>query len=190
MKKLSALLMLLLLLLPAVSLGEEGIRIVEFEDFRIAVSERDLLWLGEETGSSNILQLFPDYDEAAATHPNIIAAWTPEALPAFSDEQVPAFCSSLMQSGIQQLTAEGVVVTDAQLLRADWAADTGAITVLFTLDADVAALGLEMKMMVCMGCRYFSREGKGCYSFTVGCTTPEEAEMLFAYLDENLTMKE
>lgn len=190
MKKWIALLLVLLLLLSAACLGEEERRIVEFDDFCIAVSDRDLLQLEEETGSTSLFRLFPDYDAATVSHPNIIAAWAPGILGDLSDEEVLVFCNSIMQVGIQSLTAEGVAVTNEQLLRAEQDAKTSAITVLFTLDADVTALGLDMRMTVCMGCRYIPFGEKGCCSFTLGCETVEEAEMLIAYMDKNLTIKQ
>ena len=107
-----------------------------------------------------------------------------------SDEEVLAFCSSVVHAGIRSLTAAGVSATNEQLLRAERDAETGAITVLFTLDADVAALGLDMQMTVCMGCRYIPFGEKGCCSFTLGCETVEEAEILIAYMDKNLYIRE
>jgi len=189
MKNLCSLLLSLLLLLPAVVMGEAELRPVEFEDFIIIVGEGDLLQLGEETGSSSIFQLFPDYDVAAVSHPNIIATWIPSALDVRNDEQVLEFGKGVMQAAAQNLTANNIVVTNEKMLRIDREEENGVITVLFTLEVDVAALGMDAKMDVYMGSRYYSLGEKGCYSFTVGCESAEEAEMLFDYLDRNLTIK-
>ena len=180
----------MLLLLPSACLGEEERRIVEFDDFCIEVSERDLLQQGEAVGLDTLFRLFPDYDEAAASHPNIIAAWVPGILYEVRDEDLLVFCSSVVHAGIRSLTAAGVSVTNEQLLRAERDAETGAITVLFTLDVDVATLGLGGQMTLCMGWRYIPFGEKGCCSFTLGCETVEEAEMLIAYMDKNLYIRE
>lgn len=189
MRKMIALLLSLLLLLPAVSVGEAERRAVEFEDFIIAVSERDLLQMGEETGSSSLFQLFPDYDATAASHPNIIATWVPGALDGLNDEQVLEFGNGVMQAAAQNLKANNIVVTNEEMLRIDRDEENGAITVLFTLEVDAAALGVDAKMDVYMGSRYVPLGEKGCYSFTVGCESVEEAEMMFDYLDRYLTIK-
>jgi len=188
-KKLLVLLLSLLLLLPAVSLGEGETRSVEFDDFVLTVSSNDLLQTGEEAGSSNLFVLFPDYDEAADSHPNILARWTAQTINAMSDAEVLDFCNGDMQSGIDSMTAAGVTVTNEQLHRAERDGETGAITVLYTLDIDVAALGLDMKTTVCMGVRYVPLGEKGTYYFTIGCETLEEAETLLACLDRNMTIK-
>ena len=114
----------------------------------------------------------------------------PGILGDLSDEEVLAFCNSIMQVGIQSLTAEGVAVTNEQLLRAEQDAKIVAITVLFTLDVDVATLGLGGQMTLCMGWRYIPFGEKGCCSFTLGCEMMEEAEMLIAYMDKNLYIRE
>ncbi len=72
MRKMLALLLSFLFLLPA-ALDETETRIVEFDDFTLAVVADDLLPLGEEAGSSNIIKVFPHDHAEAASHPNIIA---------------------------------------------------------------------------------------------------------------------
>lgn len=189
MKKLFAFLLCLMLLLPVVSLSETERHAVEFDDFIITVSDRDLLQMGEETGSSSLFQLFPDYDVAAVSHPNIIATWIPSALDGLNDEQVLAFGNGVMQAAAQNLTANNIVVTNEKMLRIDHDEENGVITVLFTLEVDATALGVDATMDVYMGSRYVPLGEKGCYSFTVGCESVEEAEMLFDYLDRYLTIK-
>lgn len=189
MRKMIALLLCLLLLLSAGSLGEAERRAVEFEDFTIAVGEQDLLQLGEEIGSSSIFRLFPAYDAAAVSHPNIIATWVPSPLDGLTNEQVLAFGNGVMQAAAQNLTANNIVVINEEMLRSDRNEADGAITVLFTLEVDAATLGVDAKMNVYMDSRYVPMGEKGCYSFTVGCESVEEAEMLFDYLDRHLTIK-
>lgn len=120
MKRMIALLLGLLLVFPAVSLSEDEARTVEFEDFTLVVGANDLLLTGDEAGSANIFKVFPNDDENAATHPNIIAWWTERVIGDLSDAEVA---------------------------------------------------------------------GKGTYYFTVGCSTQEEAEALFSYLDTHLIIK-
>ena len=55
------------------ALGETETRIVEFDDFTLAVGADDLLLLGEEAGSSNSFKIFPHDHAEAASHPNILA---------------------------------------------------------------------------------------------------------------------
>ncbi|MBE5814866.1 MAG: hypothetical protein E7320_06620 [Clostridiales bacterium] len=188
MKKWIVLLLSLLLLLPAAAQGETGARAVEFEDFIIHVGENDLLQMGE-AGAASLFQLFPDYDEAAQGHPNLSASLAPAAISVLTEEEAAFFAENVMQAGMQSLTGEGITVAGQQLLRGDLDAETGAVTVLFTLVVDASALGVEQTMQVYMGCRYYPVGDERSLSFTVGCTTPEEAEMLFAYLDQNLVIK-
>lgn len=185
MKKWIVLLLSLLLLLPAAAQGETGARAVEFEDFIIHVGENDLLQMGE-AGAASLFQLFPDYDEAAQGHPNLIASVAPAAMSVLTEEEAVFFAENVMQAVMQSLTGEGITV---QLLRGDLDAETGAVTVLFALVVDASELGAEQTMQVYMGCRYYPVDDERSLSFTVGCTTQEEAEMLFAYLDQNLVIK-
>lgn len=72
MRKMLALLLSFLFLLPA-ALDETETRIVEIDDFTLAVGADDLLLLGEEAGSSNSFKVFPHDHAEAASHPNILA---------------------------------------------------------------------------------------------------------------------
>ncbi|MBQ3486109.1 MAG: hypothetical protein IJA77_11495 [Clostridia bacterium] len=189
MKKLSILLLCLLLLLPAVSLGEAGTRIVEFDDFTLTVSESDLLLTGEDAGIENLFKVFPHHDAEAAAHPNIIARWTEQDLSGMNDTEAIDFCYGDMQAAIQSLTAQNLTVSNEQMLRAELDEETGAITVLYSLDVDTAALGQDMTMTVYMGCRYVPLGEKGTYYFTLGCSSAEEAKALLAYLDNSLVIR-
>ncbi len=188
MQKWIVLLLSLLLMLPAAALSETGARAIEFDDFMIAVGENDLFQMSE-AGEESLFRLFPDYDEAAESHPNLIASTVLVPLAGLTEEEALLFAEGLMESGVRSLTAEGVIVSDKQLLRSDLDAETGAVTVLFTLVVDPSALGAEQTLQVCMGCRYIPVGEERCLAFTVGCTSQQEAEMLFAYLDQNLIIK-
>lgn len=190
MKSLIALLLSLVLLFPAASLGAGEDHLVEFDDFTLIVGSDDLLLMDEETRDTKLFELFPNANKEVTTHSNIIASWIDLDMSQFSDEQVAELCNNVLQSGVQSLTAEQIVVTNEQQLIAERDEETGTITMLFSLNVDTSAWGMDMKLSIYMGERYIPLGEKGTYRFTVSGATLEEMEMMFAYLDKNLMIKE
>jgi len=131
MKKLIALLLTMMLLLPAVSLGESETYTVDFDDFILTVSSDDIIQKGQKTEGGVVFMLYPAYDETAVSHPNISSAWTAESLEGIDDATAPLFGAQVLQSIVDGLSAQNIAVTNDQLLDAQFDEETGSLTLAF-----------------------------------------------------------
>lgn len=190
MKKLIALLLTLILLLPAVSLGESETYTVDFDDFILTVSSDDILQKGQKTEGGTIFMLYPNYDEAATSHPNISSAWTAEVLEGVTDVTAPIFGTQVLQGIVDGLSAQNIAVTNGQLLDAQFDEEAGSLTLAFAMDADYSGMGVDVQLAMYMVQVYIPLGEKGTYVFAITHDTMEGVDALLTYLGDNLAFKE
>jgi len=190
MKKLIALLLTMMLLLPAVSLGESETYTVDFDDFILTVSSDDIIQKGQKTEGGVVFMLYPAYDETAVSHPNISSAWTAESLEGIDDATAPLFGAQVLQSIVDGLSAQNIAVTNDQLLDAQFDEETGSLTLAFAMDADYSGMGVDVQLAMYMVQVYIPLGEKGTYVFAITNDTMEGADAMLTYLGDNLSFKE
>lgn len=190
MKKLLALLLSLLLLLPAVSLGESETYTVDFDDFILTVSSDDIIQKGQKTEGGVVFMLYPNYDEAAISHPNISSAWTAEGLDGVTTVTAPIFGAQVLQGIVDNLAAQNVIISNSQVLDAQFDEETGSLTLVFAMDADYSGMGVDVQLAMYMVQVYIPLGEKGTYVFAITSDTMEGADALLTYLGDNLAFKD
>ena len=192
MKKILALLLSLMLLLPAIALGEAAsnpdVYAVEFDDFTITMNATDALQKGEKANGQVLFMLYPDYDETATMHPtmhpNINGVWTSEDVSDMGNVTPTDFGNLVLQQSVQGLAAQGVAVSNEALLAAERDEETGSMTLIMSYDADYTAVGLDLKVTLYMMQLYVPLGGDtGSYIFTLTGSSMEDVDALLNKLD-------
>lgn len=188
MKKILALLLSLMLLLPAIALGEAAsnpdVYAVEFDDFTITLNATDALQKGEKSNGQVLFMLYPDYDETSTMHPNINGVWTSEDVSDMGNVTPTDFGNLVLQQSVQGLAAQGVAVSNEALLAAERDEETGSMTLIMSYDADYTAVGLDLKVTLYMMQLYVPLGGDtGSYIFTLTGSSMEDVDALLNKLD-------
>lgn len=188
MKKILALLLSLMLLLPAIALGEAAsnpdVYAVEFDDFTITLNATDALQKGEKSNGQVLFMLYPDYDETSTMHPNINGVWTSEDVSDMGNVTPTDFGNLVLQQSVQGLAAQGVAVSNEALLAAERDEETGSMTLIMSYDADYTAVGLDLKVTLYMMQLYVPLGGDtGSYIFTLTGSSMEDVDVLLNKLD-------
>lgn len=188
MKKILALLLSLMLLLPAIALGEAAsnpdVYAVEFDDFTITLNATDALQKGEKANGQVLFMLYPDYDETSTMHPNINGVWTSEDVSDMGNVTPTDFGNLVLQQSVQGLAAQGVAVSNEALLAAERDEETGSMTLIMSYDADYTAVGLDLKVTLYMMQLYVPLGGDtGSYIFTLTGSSMEDVDALLNKLD-------
>ena len=188
MKKILALLLSLMLLLPAIALGEAASNpdayAVEFDDFTITLNATDALQKGEKVNGQVLFMLYPDYDETATMHPNINGVWTSEDVSNMGNVTPTDFGNLVLQQSVQGLAAQGVAVSNEALLTAERDEETGSMTLIMSYDADYSGAGLDLKVTLYMVQLYVPLGGDaGSYIFTLTGSSMEDVDALLNKLD-------
>lgn len=188
MKKILALLLSLMLLLPAIALGEAASNpdayAVEFDDFTITLNATDALQKGEKANGQVLFMLYPDYDETSTMHSNINGVWTSEDVSALGEIDATTFGNLVLTQSAQGLAAQGVAVSNEALLIAERDEETGSMTLIMSYDADYTAAGLDLKATLYMVQLYVPMGGEaGSYIFTLTGSSMEEVDALLNKLD-------
>lgn len=188
MKKILALLLSLMLLLPAIALGEAAsnpdVYAVEFDDFTITLNATDALQKGEKSNGQVLFMLYPDYDETSTMHPNINGVWTSEDVSDMGNVTPTDFGNLVLQQSVQGLAAQGVAVSNEVLLTAERDEETGSMTLIMSYDADYTAVGLDLKATLYMVQLYVPLGGDaGSYIFTLTGSSLEDVDALLNKLD-------
>lgn len=188
MKKILALLLSLMLLLPAIALGEAAsdpnLYVVDFDDFTITLNATDAIQKGEKTNGQVLFMLYPDYDETVMMHPNINAVWTSEDVSQMGNVTPTDFGNLVLQQSAQGLAAQGIAVANEALLAAERDEETGSMTLIMSYDADYTGVGVDLKVTLYMVQLYVPMGGEtGSYIFTLTGSSMEDVDALLDKLD-------
>ena len=183
MKKLFAVLLSLMLLLPALAVGESG-STVDFGDFTLTVQPGDYLEQDVKADGNVMFTLLPDYDENNSFHPNVNCTWTAEALSSMDDAQAQEFAQSVLTNTAAALEDMGVVVTDPMVLSAAYDADSFSYTLIQSMAVDYAPAGVDLQMELVQMQMYFCPGTfDGTYIFTFTASGIDKLLVLMNYLD-------
>lgn len=187
MKKILALILSLMLLLPAIALGEAASNpdqyTVEFEDFTITVNAEDILQKGEKAEQQILFMLFPKYDETSSYHANINALWTAEDLGELGTIGAQTFGEMVLSQSQEQLSSQGIAASNAQLISAEFDEETRTTVLITSMDADYTGAGIDLKMNLCQMQMYIPMGDIGSYIFTLSADSLEGLDELLKYMD-------
>jgi len=188
MKKILAFLLALMLLLPAISLGEaaEDVDIypIEFDDFTLYATSYDAIQKAAAKENGQLLfLLYPNYDETAMLHNNINSIWISDnLLPSLPDLDINAFAQETLVSINQQLNDAGLAATNSQVISAE-KDDAGVILIVFSNDVDYSAAGIDLQATLYQAQYYICLGEKGTYFFTLTAYNPDELAAMFSYVE-------
>ena len=182
MKKLLTL-VLALMLLCGVALAD----VVDFGDFTMDLDPTTLVSRFEKQEAQVFLGLFPNYDENAASHPNLSVVWQ-EGVSDLASMDPQNVAAALMEEIYPGLESQGMKVTNVTLLGADHDEHEGvpALSVVYTYDVDYSGMGIDKQMTLFMAETFISQPGIGTYIFT--CTAAD-LEGLQTLIDVMNTIK-
>lgn len=187
MKKLLALLLSLMLLLPAVSFAEaaESVDVypVEFDDFILYVTSYDIIQKAAAKEEGQLLfMLYPAYDDASLTHPNINGVWTAQDLAAALDDlDAAAFAQDVIDESVQGLTAQGIIATNPQLISAEKV--DGIMVLAYSMDMDYSGAGVDLQATIYQMQFYIGLGEKGSYVFTLSAYNADDLIALSEYVE-------
>lgn len=182
MKKLLTL-VLALMLLCGVAMAD----VVDFGDFSMDLDPATMAAHYEKQEAQVFLNLFPNYDENADSHPNINVIWQEDVIDiAAQDPQEVA--EVLMNEIYPGLESQGIKVSNVTLLGADHDEHEGvpALSVVYTYDVDYSGMGVDKQMTLFVAETFISQPGVGTYIFT--CTAAD-LEGLQSLIDVLNTIK-
>lgn len=187
MKKFFALLLSLMLLLPAFALGEALPAVdtytVEFEDFTITVTSEDIIQRGEKAEQQILFILYPAYDETSIYHPNINALWTAEDLGQLGSTPAEDFGNTVLEQSVQLLQQQGIAVTNPKLVEASFDEESKITTLITSMDADYSGAGIDLAISMCQMQMYVPMAEGGSYIFTLSSTSLEGLDALLNYMN-------
>lgn len=188
MKKILAVLLSLMLLLPAVSLGEAAEVVdtypVEFDDFTLYVTSYDIIQKAPTKEEGQLLfLLYPNYDETAVVFNNINGTWSSEnTLADLPEFDVNKFAQEQADFVAAQLTASGITASNSELHYAQ-KDDNGVIVLAYSADVDYTGAGIDLVTTLYQAQYYKCMGEKGTYVFTVTAYHPDDLKELFSYLE-------
>lgn len=187
MKKILALLLSLMLLLPVVAMGEAAsnpdVYSVDLGDFSITITSDDLLQKGVKAEGSILFILYPAYDESNQFHCNLNAVWTAEDLSVIGVIGAEVFAQSVLEQSTAALAADGIAVDNSQLLNAVYDEETQSTTLIYSMDIDYTSVGLDLAITMYQLQLYMPVSEGNTYIFTISADTLENTEAMLAYLN-------
>lgn len=187
MKKILALILSLMLLLPVVAMGEAASGLdtypVDLGDFSITVTSADIIQKGEKAEGVLLFQLLPSYDESSMFHNNLNGTWTASDLSIIGEIGAETYGNLVLEQSTQQLANQGIAVTNAQLVAAQFDENNLSTSLIVSMDVDYTAVGVDLVMTLYQLQMYVPVGEAGSYIFTISADSLENAEALMSYLD-------
>lgn len=178
MKKLFALLTVLMMLLPA-ALADT----VHLDAFTFELPEEDLYIQYEKTEGGVVLFFYPSIDWEAEFRDNINITWTSQSLRGL-DATADEMAEETVREAIAQLEEAGVIAANDEILETAFDPDEGMFTVYYKLDVDYTPMGIDTQLTLYFYQLSILVEGDGTYIFTLTSNSETGMEALHQHLDE------
>lgn len=188
MKKLIALLLSLMLLLPVVALGEETYS-VDFEDFTLTISSADEIQKGVKAEGQLLFLLFPEYSDEDLFHNNINCSWMNMDVSLLGLFGAEAYAEMVLEQVKGQMVQQGVATSNEKVLNASFDAETKITTLTTFMTVDYSALGMDKVADLYQAQYYIPADDGTGYLFTLSAASAEGLEAMGVYLDKCLQMK-
>lgn len=189
MKKLLALVLSLMLLLPVFALAEDTTTLVpvEFEDFTMYLSPDDNLQTADKADMQVMAYIYPHYDETASVAQNISITWTSNGTIDLGGMDIVTYGQLLVEGYANGMTSQGITVSDYEL--GSTYLDDTSFTLYYTMDVDYSALNIDLKTTLHMCTVTLSLGERGSYVFTITADSLDGLGMLSDYV-ANIDWKE
>ena len=187
MRKLTAMLLVLLMLLGCAAMAgdAENLMALEFEHFTLAV-RKDAVGTGTDTIESNVpfLVVYQDYDPNAVFGKSMNIVWNKDVLD-LSAAAPRAMAEEALSYTLLQHQLVGVQPANARVLNAEYDEMDGkkALSFIVCMDLDYSPLGLDYQGTLYTLQAVVPIEGVGTYTFTIGTDDLENSQQLFDVVD-------
>lgn len=180
MKKITALLLALLLLLPTMAMAE----ILEFDDFTLEIKDGDLYELGTKTEGDLLFILYPAYDPNATFYPNINCTWVDDSIAdTLKTTTAMEMAEVLLSNAMTGYAQQGIVATNGKVVNAEGNEEHGYLITYTTTDVDYSGLGVDLQCTLHQLQAFMPLGGNGTYIFTFTATSEEILAGLTEYID-------
>lgn len=185
MKKLLALLLCVMLCLPAMAFAQTvETYTVDFDDFTLTLTEYDVFQRAPTKVSDELLAMvYVNYDESNATHDNFNIVWcdydNTSSIATFPSAE--AYGEELLKANVAAMESVGFTVSNEKLLHARAEGPLAAFTTV--LDVDYSALGVDLVLTQYQMQVFYTLDANNSYVFTFSSATMEGLEALAAYMD-------
>ena len=180
MKKITALLLALLLFLPTMAMAE----ILEFDDFTLEIKEGDVYELGSKGEGEILFMLYPAYDPNATVFPNINCTWTSASIATDLKRATPMqLAESIMTSAVSAFAQQGIAATNGQVVAAEGSAEDGYMVTYTIMDLDYSGMGIDLQITQHQLQAYMPLGPIGTYVFTFTADSQEGVEALSEYIN-------
>ncbi len=180
MKKIVALLLALLLLLPAMAMAE----ILEFDDFTLEIKDGDLYELGTKAEGEILFMLYPAYDPNATFYPNINCTWSSGSIVDTLKVNTPMeLAESFLSNALKGYAQQGVAATNGKVVRAQASEEHGYLITYTTTDMDYSGLGVDLQCTLHQMQAFMPLGGTGTYIFTFTAVSEDILAELAEYID-------
>ena len=163
MKKIVALLLSLLLLLPTMAMAE----ILEFDDFTLEIKDGDLYELGTKAEGEILFMLYPAYDPNATFYPNINCTWV----------------NGSIVDTLKGYAQQGIAATNGKVVRAEASEEHGYMITYTTTDVDYSGVGVDLQCTLHQMQAFMPLGGTGTYIFTFTAVSEDILAELAEYID-------
>ena len=192
MRKLFALL-LVLCLIPAVALAqtadpegaaESEIITYDFGGFTMDIPADIQGQILEPVSGQILFQFYPDYDATAPFQKSFNCVWV-DGYDDLTQLDPVSYAQLGATSFVTALRLQGIVIENEQILNAVLDEHEGkpAMSYVISMDADYAALGLDLKTTLYMAGFAVSDETLGTYAFTISVTNPEDIDPILEMMN-------
>ena len=185
MKKLLAALLALALLLPAAAMADQT---VDLGVCVLRVNDDAYVTYGDKE-SGMLVQIIPDPNAEVMFYDNINVVWT-DAEISDIDISVEEFAEFVMKTAMEGMAAQGVTVSNEQLIGSELTAEEDYLTLYYTIDVDYSNLGIDLQLTLHFTQLAMSFEDEGMYTFTCTASSADGALALLDYIDSAIEMKE
>lgn len=186
MKKFLALMLCLMLCLPAAALAEAPALLypVDFGTFTMNLSATDQYQVGDTMTSNELYaMIYTDYDPYETTHDSINVVWSQDnfTLEIALMGGIQKYAEAVLEGAESQYSAMGIKMTNAVVLDAGFGDNRGYTVTSCMMDYTNAGINLvtplyQMQLLFC-------NVHGGNYIFTLTSSTYEGLDVLTAYID-------
>ena len=175
MKKLMAMLLVLTMVLSGTALAAAAkapaTQTIDFGDFTLDIDPNMPGEVKDKVNNETMVTMYPAYNINGDASSNITVVWS-EAVQDFSeldtDEKCNSFAKTVLDSIVPAYRQSGITVTNEQVLGSMLLKQDGVqgIMVVFSMDADYAGMGVDLKTTLIQLQVYLSDKAFGSYIFT------------------------
>lgn len=184
MKKVLALILSLMLLLPAAGLCEAAADTITLDlgDFTMDVLPTDVYLTGQKTDGGQLFQLYPNYNQNNMFHRNMVGAWMSQNMAdVLAVISIEDFAAMMLDQATAQLAQQNIVVTNPQVVETSVTDEYATIT--FSFDVDYSGVGVDLAMTMVQKQIYVMKGAAGTYLFNLGAESIEGIDEMMMYFD-------